>query len=173
MTASGLPYSTPGRETQKIVSMQWMFSNGGHGGGPGWYFFLGGGSKLTSANCAGYIPAELYDQTGSVLGSGDANVVQFGGEVQSVSPSPAQTGQMGSGQYPDPDPDSCYGSAAFQYQCQVQQGNAMTAADFAQEPRGGRGIVDDSFYGLTAGWESDDETYQTYFFFGGESASIQ
>jgi hypothetical protein len=166
MTASGLPISGTGRSQQKILSMQWMFSNGGHGGGPGWYLFLGGGSKLTSDNCVGYIPAQVYDQPGSSLGSGDANVVQFGGEVQSVSPSPAQTGQMGSGQYPNSNPDSCYGFVAFQYQCQVQQGNAMTAAALS------RGIVDDTFYGLTAGWESDDEAYQTYFFFGGESASI-
>jgi hypothetical protein len=151
--------STPGRATQTGLQMLWELKDGDQPPQTrGWYLYVGQDAEHWEK--VGYFPSFLY--TNGVLGEEGANV-QFGGEVAPFGGS-AATGQMGSGVPPRQNPQDSYGEVAFQYEMYVQkqEGQDMVEASLKLVNTG-----DEPFYG---GSLSDDDTWRSYFFFGGAGA---
>ncbi len=123
---------------------------------------FGAGEQPPTA--VGFFPAGLY-QNGTLARSGQT--LQFGGEVCSQSPGDStypQTGKMGSGLPPFPNPADSFGEVAFQKQIAVLStvGAPMQPAKLQvlSDPR-------DASYSATQVTNSGSVEWGSYMFFGG------
>lgn len=150
------PYSVM-NGAQHGNQMQWQIDSAGN-----WWLFLGPGGQAPTA--VGSFPAGLY-QNGTLTHS--AQSLQFGGEVCSQNPGTStypQTGPMGSGIAPLPNPADSFGRVAFQKQLYASSsiGSAMPPAKLQV-------LTDakDAGYSATAVTASGSPEWDSYMFFGG------
>jgi hypothetical protein len=152
------PYSVTNGD-QRGNQMQWQIDGQGN-----WWLYLGTGNEAPTA--VGYFPAGLY-KNGTLARS--AQTLQFGGEVCSQNPDNAtypNTGKMGSGLPPFPNPADSFREVAFQKQigASLTFGSAMVPAKLQV-------LVDsrDAGYSVTTG--SDPGGWGTYMYFGGAQSN--
>lgn len=145
--------STPGGKQQGFF-MQWQRDDHGN-----WILFCGG--SPTTMEGAGYFPGYLYQNT--TIGQ-SAEVIQFGGEVAGMSPTP--TGPMGSGAAPSNPAIKGFGSVAYQrMMCHQIAGTASLSLAPLEESR------DSNFY-LSATGTNPNPDWGNYLFFGGQGGPI-
>jgi hypothetical protein len=133
-----LAFSTPGPSTQFEYTMGFFFSDGN------WWFYL-------NNQAVGYYPGSLY--RGGALSSGNATVVDFGGETVGTGTWPP----MGSGAFAS----AGFGQAAYQRAIQYYppSGGVVSASLSMQQPSPQCYTIQ-----ITS---SSDASWGTYFFFGG------
>lgn len=148
--AFGQASTMSGNQVGFWMSWQRDASNGN------WWLFLG--NSPNDAAAVGHFPQFLY--AGGVLGQGDADVIQFGGEVASPS-TPNMTGPMGSGVHP-------FGTAASEYQ-KVAFHNHVSIllpgqSTYSPAALTAMNTQDDPPFGMQPGSSTN---WGSYFFFGG------
>jgi hypothetical protein len=157
MSGGQLPPSTPGESNQRVIHMMWVFFSGTNAG---WYLYLGSPGDW---HAIGYFPAEVYTAPNSILRQGYGKNVRFGGEVCPVQ-GDYRTGQMGSGVYPNIDPEANFGEVAYCRSMYVRTDASQNSMDDAGLTKG---PTDDQYYGVeipTSG------RFQGFFFYGGAGA---
>jgi hypothetical protein len=154
------PYSVTNGD-QRGNQMQWQIDGQGN-----WWLFIGTGNQSPTA--VGYFPVGLYNN-GTLAQS--AQTLQFGGEACSQSPGTPtypQTGKMGSGIPPFPNPVDSFREVAFQKQMAVSLtfGSAMVPAKLQV-------LTDsrDASYSATQITDSGSADWGSYMFFGGAQSN--